>query len=205
MKRCRSALHKDTRELSIDKFSKRKSAKDGLRHKCKECERIYKQINVWTRMVNHSRSDDKKAGRIISDGLYITKEYLQEEYKNLNGLCYWCDTKMVFGKGIKRQTNGHAMQPERLDPRLGHEKKKTTLCCKDCNRQSKDRQPEEMILFAKELKANTIKHCYGPLHTEEEFDSFLPIDQFYKNKSICKKCKKHEGVIYRAKKKIEKK
>jgi hypothetical protein len=205
MKRCGGSLHKGERDLPIDKFSKDKWSKDGLQYKCKYCCRLYKQITVWARMVNISRSHDRKANRIINNDLYITKEYLQEEYKKLNGCCFWCNCKMLFGQGINRQTNGDSMQPERLDSKLAHEQKTTTLCCRDCNQQSKERHPEQMILFAKELKAKTIRHCHGSLHGDDEFDSFLPIDQFSNKSGQCKNCKKQYNALYRKKKKIEKK
>ena len=81
-----------------------------------------KQRNWDRRMINSSKSTDKKIER-YEEGGYLTREYLKNCMRVQQEKCFHCGGPMVFGEGINRSTNGGAATVERMNNDLGH------FCC----------------------------------------------------------------------------
>lgn len=174
---------------SLDDFGHRKDSTDGRRYKCKVCRSRYNQTNAFQVMVRNSRASDKKAGR-TSELEYISVQRISDMNVMQCGRCYYCDTTMVYGKGVNRKTNRDAMTIERVDNNVPHVVENCVLSCYTCNVSRKGKSHEDMVEHGKALRDGTIAYCPG-------CDMFMLPLMFNRHKDnktgvqpICRSCQK---------------
>ena len=130
-KRVCSTCKKDDRP-----FGKRKTNKDGLDNRCKECRRAHGQtsiqINWASEIVRNSRKHDKDMHRPTDSADYIDKPWIQDLVRD-NPNCHYCNVPLAYGMGVNRQTHPRGLQLDRMDSVLEHLKANCVQCCRTCN------------------------------------------------------------------------
>jgi hypothetical protein len=146
----------------MSEFSKGKNV-------CKSCRSAYyKQYwrdHPFQAMVNANRKADKDANREFKKENFATAKYLDKQYNEQEGLCYYCKIKMIL-YGVNRCKNGDACTIERLDNKLAHTKDNVVLVCLDCNQIHKKHMTRQLMMkYGFLIKRGIMKACSrGPVN-----------------------------------------
>ena len=112
--------------------------------------RFLSQINWPQTMVNASRSNDKKRGRLYTSNLYISSESIREKMLLQEGKCCYCEVLMMSGDGVDRNIVKTAVTLERKDNNVEHLVSNCVLACLNCNMIRGNRFSfEEMAIYGK--------------------------------------------------------
>ena len=117
-------------------FSVDQKSKDGLQHRCKDCDRTYHQVHWASRIVRASQSHDIRAGRPVHSVDYIDEMWVTELVRESPN-CHYCDVPVRYGPNVNRQTNPDGLQLDRKDSALPHTKSNCVQCCQTCNNRCK--------------------------------------------------------------------
>ena len=104
----------------------------GLQHRCKDCQRAYRQIQWASQIVHASIKSDKDMHRPIDGDDYVDELWVQQLVHD-NPNCHYCNVPLVYGRGVNRKSHPHGLQLDRMDSTLGHLKSNCVQCCKTCN------------------------------------------------------------------------
>jgi hypothetical protein len=178
-------------------FHRDAKSRDGYRNKCKACEKLYKQVNYWSRMVMSSKQADRKHGRDFDDDdEYIDSEWCANMLIEQNGDCCYCHYHLAYGPGVNRTTHPDALTIERIENALAHLKANCGLACMTCNRtRGSTIGHSDMILNGRDLKRGIMKRCSG------DCKRIIAVDAFGRNRSrtdgLNNKCKVCERLAKR--------
>jgi 5-methylcytosine-specific restriction endonuclease McrA len=150
-------------EKDVGEFSKDNRASDKLQSICKACQCLYQQRAWPSAMVQNSRANDKKYGRVSDPGVeYITEGRIKDLLIIQSGKCFYCAYMMVYGEGVNRKTHPDAVTLEREENGMPHEADNCILACMTCNRNRGSTITfQEMCYVGPMLKAGRIKRCSG--------------------------------------------
>ena len=125
-------------------FCKDRTTKDGLDHRCKNCQRTQKQSNWASEIVQNSRRNDNRMHRPIDSADYIDKPWVRELVRN-NPNCHYCNVPLAYGSGVNRKSHPRGLQMDRMDSALEHLKSNCVQCCNTCNKRGKNKPYKQKI------------------------------------------------------------